>query len=53
MIATLTSTYPMEYSCTIKISKYLKNTWGWECNEDEILYLLIHIARMQQKNTQA
>ena len=30
----------------IELSNYLKNTWKWDCNNDETLYLMLHINRL-------
>ncbi len=41
--------YPKIYKCTQKIFDYLKDKWSWECTQDEVLYLMIHINRLKEK----
>lgn len=41
--------YPQAYFCTMQVVDYLKKQWGWTCNEDEKLYLLMHIQRMKER----
>lgn len=40
--------YPKSYRCTQKIISYFADTWNWQCNEDEILYLFVHINRVKE-----
>lgn len=42
--------YPMAYTCTKKVGEYFFNTWNWQCNEDEMLYLFVHINRVKEHN---
>lgn len=44
--------YPEVYQCAKKIMEYLRNEWKWECNEEEIVYLMMHINRIKVENTQ-
>lgn len=46
MLNTLAKEYPDIYQCAFKITNYLKNTWKWNCNNDEVLYLMLHINRL-------
>lgn len=49
MLHSLAKEYPDIYICTLKISDYLKGTWGWQCNDEELVFLMIHIYRIQQR----
>lgn len=49
MLTTLAQEYPDIYECTLAIVDYLDGTWGWKCNDDEILYLMLHINRVKTK----
>lgn len=46
------SEYPQAYFCTEQVAEYFQKKWGWDCNEDEKLYLLMHIQRMKERHTQ-
>ena len=46
MLNTLAKEYPQIYECALKITNYFKGTWGWNCNKDETLYLMLHINRL-------
>lgn len=37
--------YPDIYYCTTKVVAYFSKQFQWECNEDEKLYLFMHIIR--------
>ena len=47
MLTTLAKEYPEIQKCAIEIANYLEGTWGWKCNDDELLYLMIHINRIK------
>ena len=51
MLRTLAREYPMVYLCAHKVSDHLKDTYNWACNDEEILYLMLHINRIQEKTT--
>lgn len=38
--------FPKTRDCAKEIQKYLKNTLHWNLNEEEILYLMLHINRL-------
>lgn len=38
--------YPSELKCVEKISTFLENNYGWNCTNDEKLYLVLHIQRL-------
>lgn len=46
MLRTLSRENPNAYLCANKIVEYLKKTWGLQCNEEEKLYLMLHITRI-------
>lgn len=41
--------YTDELDCVSKINKYLENNYGWNCSEDEMLYLVLHIQRLKSR----
>ena len=41
---------PRAYNCARSIADYFQNTWNWQCNDEELLYLTLHIGRLQEKN---
>lgn len=52
MLRAVAREYPDVYSCALQVSSYLENTWSWICNQDEILYLMMHINRVCEKSTE-
>lgn len=46
MLPIMKREYPGSYECVEKILNYLSTEWGWECDDSEALYLLIHIQRL-------
>ena len=46
MFEEITRNYPDSYECATDIRKYLKETFGKEINEEELMYLVIHINRL-------
>ncbi len=46
MLRTLAKEYPVIYECAYKITNYFNATWGYNCNSDETLYLMLHINRL-------
>lgn len=40
--------YPDVYRCTQKVARYFEKQWGWKCNEDETMYLMLHINRLRE-----
>lgn len=38
--------YPDTYKCIIKIENYFKKNLDWQCDEEELLYLMLHINRL-------
>lgn len=49
MLRTLAKEYPDIYLCTRKVSDYLYTAYGWKCNDEEKLYLMLHINRVRGK----
>lgn len=44
--------YPKVYTCTMRVVKYFSRNYQWECTEDEILYLFMHINRLRERSGQ-
>lgn len=42
--------YPDVYCCTMKVVEYFSRNFRRECNEDEILYIFMHINRLKERN---
>lgn len=53
MLPTLAKEYPEVYRCALAVAEYLRGAFGWECNQEEILYLMLHINRMWEKAAQS
>lgn len=49
MLHTLAKENPDIYLCANKIVTYLRRTWKWNCNDEEVLYLMLHINRMKNR----
>ena len=41
--------YPDIYRCARRIADYFKAEWSWDCTQDELLYLMIHLNRVREK----
>ena len=41
--------YPAVYACAKVVVEYFAETWGWQCNDEELLYLMLHIYRVQRR----
>ena len=50
MLRSMMREYPCIYVCANKVSDYFKEEKNWICGEDELLYLMLHINRLKQKN---
>ena len=46
---TLMRVYPDVYTCVLKVVDYFRDTWGWDCSDDEIVYLIMHIQRVYER----
>ena len=42
---------PAAYACTGEIVRYFSSQWKWHCNDEERLYLLLHVQRLLQKSS--
>lgn len=42
--------YPRVYHCTMRVVRYFSLNFQWECTEDEILYLFMHINRLRERS---
>ena len=49
MKRTLMREYPEVYRCAFKVTEYFKVKWGWQCNDDEMVYLMMHIHRVRSR----
>lgn len=43
--------HPDIYRCTLRIVRYFENEWQWQCNQDEMLYLMVHINRVKERTS--
>lgn len=41
---------PDAYLCAKSISDFLEKKYGWSCNNEELLYLMLHIQRLSAKD---
>lgn len=46
MLPVMRREYPDSFACASDIKAFLLTMWGWECDENEMLYLLIHLQRL-------
>lgn len=49
MLPALAREYPEVYLCARQVAKYFADKWGWQCNKEELLYLMMHINRVREK----
>lgn len=49
MLKSIAKNYPGNYICAQKIADYFQQNWQWVCNNEEKLYLMLHIYRIQEK----
>ena len=49
MLKPMALEYPDVYLCARSVREHLKKTYGWECNDEETLYLMLHINRVREK----
>lgn len=50
MLRTMAREHPDIYLYAQKIAEYFRKTWDWQCDQEEILYLMLHISRIIEKN---
>lgn len=41
--------YPKAFQCALKIKRFLLSSYDWECTNDELLYLTVHIQRVSNR----
>lgn len=41
--------FPDVYQCAVKVDNYLRSKKGWKCNDEELLYLMMHINRLRSE----
>ena len=49
MLRPIAREYPDIYTCALKVAEYFKGTWGWQCSDEEIVYLMMHIHRVWKR----
>lgn len=49
MLRTLMREYPDIYLCALKVMEYFRSKWKWQCTDDEIVYLMMHIHRVKDR----
>lgn len=51
MLRELAREYPEAFLCAEKIDRHLIDQYGWHCNSEELMYLVLHIHRLQNKGS--
>ena len=49
MLSELSAEYPVTYRCAQAVAKEIEQRHGWHCSSDEVLYLMLHIYRVQNR----
>lgn len=49
MLSELSAEYPATYRCDQAVAKEIEQRHGWHCSSDEVLYLMLHIYRVQNR----
>lgn len=49
MLLELSAEYPATYRCAQAVAKEIEQRHGWHCSSDEVLYLMLHIYRVQNR----
>lgn len=49
MRRTLMKEFPDIYLCAKKVTEYFRKSWNWTCNDDELVYLMMHIHRVKKR----
>ena len=47
MLDELSLEYPAVYHCACAVAQGIEQRHGWHCSRDEVLYLMLHIYRVQ------
>ena len=50
MKRTLMWEYPDIYQCACRVTAHFKESRGWNCSDDETVYLMLHIYRVKSRN---
>ena len=46
MFETLKNAYPKAFSVVSKVHDIVKDKYAWELNEEEMVYLMMHVNRL-------
>ena len=49
ILAELSREYPAVYHCACTVARQIEQRHGWHCSQDEVLYLMLHIYRVQSR----
>lgn len=49
ILAELAREYPAVYHCACAVAQQIEQRHGWHCSKDEVLYLMLHIYRVQSR----
>lgn len=49
MLKPMAKEYPNIFYCARQVVKYLDDAYAWKCNDEETLYLMLHINRIKEK----
>lgn len=50
MLDELSASYPQVYACARDVAQSIEQKYGWHCSRDEVLYLMLHIYRVQSRD---
>lgn len=53
MLRTMRNEYPAVYACVLAVNDFLQRNYHWTCTQEEQLYLLMHIHRVQAERATA
>ena len=42
----ITSTYPKEFECSLRIKNFIENKYNQKITDEELIYLAVHIKRV-------
>ncbi len=48
MLKSMAMEYPDLYFAGNKVTRYLEEKWGWKSNEEELLYIMLHMGRVRE-----
>lgn len=46
LLKNLKETFPLTYECALHIRKFFNENYNWNLNDEELLYLMLHINRL-------